>query len=39
MKRRSVILAVLAVYSLPALSDTIGCVTTEWTLVGVNHKV
>ena len=39
MKRRSVILAVLAVHSLPALSETIGCVTTEWKLVGANHKV
>ena len=39
MKRRSVMLAVLAVHSLPALSETIGCVTTEWKLVGANHKV
>ena len=39
MKRRSVILVVLAVHSLPALSETIGCVTTEWKLVGANHKV
>ena len=26
-------------HSLPALSETIGCVTTEWKLVGANHKV
>ena len=25
--------------SVPALADTVGCVTTEWKLIGANHKV
>ena len=25
--------------SVPALADTVGCVTTEWKLIGANHNV
>ena len=25
--------------SVPAFADTVGCVTTEWKLIGANHKV
>jgi len=30
---------VLALNASPALSETVGCVTTEWKLIGANHKV
>ncbi len=33
------LLAVLALFSAPASAETIGCVTTEWKLIGANHKV
>ena len=29
----------LAVFASPALAEKIGCVTTEWKLIGSNHKV
>ncbi len=29
----------LAVLSAPAFAERIGCVTTEWKLIGANHKV
>ena len=32
-------LILLAVHSASAFSETIGCVTTEWKLLGANHKV
>ena len=31
--------AVLALFSASAVAETIGCVTTEWKLIGANHKV
>ena len=30
---------VLALLATPALAETVGCVTTEWKLIGANHKV
>lgn len=30
---------VLAAFASPALAERIGCVTTEWKLLGANHKV
>ena len=30
---------VLAAFAAPALAERIGCVTTEWKLLGANHKV
>lgn len=39
MNRNVALLAALLLNSLPALSETIGCVTTEWKLLGANHKV
>lgn len=33
------LLGILALASPPAMAETIGCVTTEWKLVGANHKV
>ena len=32
-------LILLALHSASAFSETIGCVTTEWKLIGANHKV
>ena len=32
-------LILLALHSASAFSETIGCVTTEWKLLGANHKV
>jgi len=32
-------LLLLAVLSAPAFAERIGCVTTEWKLIGANHKV
>ena len=32
-------LILLAMHSASAFSETIGCVTTEWKLLGANHKV
>ncbi len=29
----------LAAFAAPALAEKIGCVTTEWKLIGSNHKV
>ena len=38
MKNR-ILLLVLAALSAPAFAEKIGCVTTEWKLIGANHKV
>lgn len=35
----SALLALLVLNASPAFSETIGCVTTEWKLIGANHKV
>ena len=32
-------MSLLALHSASAFSETIGCVTTEWKLLGANHKV
>ena len=29
----------LAVFAAPAFAENVGCVTTEWKLIGANHKV
>lgn len=39
MNLRFVLLAALAAFSVSAAAETIGCVTTEWKLLGANHKV
>jgi CreA protein len=36
---RLVAAGLLAGLALPAAADTVGCVTTEWKLIGANHKV
>jgi len=36
---RLIPLALLAIAAAPAAAETIGCVTTEWKLIGANHKV
>lgn len=35
----SALFALLVLNALPTRSETIGCVTTEWKLIGANHKV
>ena len=32
-------LFLLAALALPAWAEKVGCVTTEWKLLGANHKV
>ena len=39
MKHTTALLAALALYASSASAETIGCVTTEWKLIGSNHKV
>lgn len=39
MNRKFVFSALLALNASPAFSETIGCVMTEWKLIGANHKV
>jgi CreA protein len=34
-----ILLLVLLFVSLPALAETLGCVTTAWKLIGANHRV
>jgi CreA protein len=39
MNTKSAALIALALLTGPVTAETIGCVTTEWKLVGANHKV
>ncbi len=39
MSKHAVPLILLALLSASAFAETIGCVTTEWKLLGANHKV
>ena len=39
MNFRPVILSTLSLFALSASAEQIGCVTTEWKLIGANHKV
>ena len=39
MKTKILLLIALALAATPALAEKIGCVTTEWKLIGANHKV
>ena len=39
MKLRSAVLLALSAFCAPALAERVGCVTTEWKLIGANHKV
>jgi len=38
-KRVPLALAFTTLCAMPALAETIGCVTTTWKLIGANHKV
>ena len=39
MNAKLTLLVACALSPLAALADTVGCVTTEWKLIGANHKV
>src|SRR5664279_2846482 len=39
MTRRTPLFLAFALIAGPALAENIGCVTTEWKLIGANHKV
>ncbi|MEO8410700.1 MAG: CreA family protein [Propionivibrio sp.] len=39
MKLKNTVLLGLALAAAPAFAERIGCVTTEWKLIGANHKV
>jgi len=39
MTRAAVAVAAFVLYATSAAAETIGCVTTEWKLIGANHKV
>jgi CreA protein len=39
MPRKSTVLLTLALVSTAALAEKIGCVTTEWKVIGANHRV
>ena len=39
MPTKSILILALALFSSSALAEKIGCVTTEWKLIGANHKV
>ncbi len=39
MSKHAVPLILLALHAASAFAETIGCVTTEWKLLGANHKV
>lgn len=39
MSKHAVPLILLALHATSAFAETIGCVTTEWKLLGANHKV
>lgn len=39
MLKRVALLLMLSASALPAVAETVGCVTTAWKLIGANHKV
>ena len=39
MTAKPALLLTLALLATPALAENVGCVTTEWKLIGANHKV
>ena len=39
MKLKNILILGLAFATAPAFAERIGCVTTEWKLIGANHKV
>lgn len=39
MFSKPALLITLALCAAPALAEKVGCVTTEWKLIGANHKV
>ncbi len=39
MTPKSMLLFFIAVHAAPVLAERVGCVTTEWKLIGANHKV
>ena len=39
MNTKPALLVALALLANPALAENVGCVTTEWKLIGANHKV
>ena len=39
MNKKTALLVAIALHASPVLADKIGCVTTEWKLIGANHKV
>ena len=39
MKLKTFLILALALAAAPAFAEKIGCVTTEWKLIGANHKV
>jgi len=39
MKFKSALWLALALVTTPVLAEQVGCVTTEWKLIGANHKV
>ena len=39
MNKKTALLVAIALQASPVLADKIGCVTTEWKLIGANHKV
>lgn len=39
MPLKKITVLALALFSVPSLAEKVGCVTTEWKLIGANHKV
>lgn len=39
MNNRPALLIALVLFASPAFAERIGCVTTEWKLIGANHRV
>ena len=39
MKLKTFLILALALAATPAVAERVGCVTTEWKLIGANHKV
>ena len=39
MQAKSLFLLILTLAAVPASAEKIGCVTTEWKLLGANHKI
>lgn len=39
MKLKTFLILALTLAASPAFAEKIGCVTTEWKLIGANHKV